>query len=283
MSTNPQEDQYLALLRRVVEEGVERGDRTGTGTRSLFGAQMRFDLRAGFPLLTTKKVFFRGIVGELIWFLNGDTNVGWLNAHGIRIWDAWANAQGDLGPVYGAQWRAWPNPDGSTIDQIAQVVQQIRTRPNSRRHVVTAWNPSVLPDESVPPQANADAGRAALASCHAFFQFHVAQGRLSCLMYQRSLDLPVGGPFNCAQYALLTHLVAQQCDLEPGEFVWTAGDVHVYLNQLDGVCEQLARAPRPFPRLVIRRRPESIFGYRIDDFALEGYDPHPAIKMPVSV
>jgi thymidylate synthase len=277
------EQQHLDLLRRILETGIVRGDRTGTGTKSIFGAQLRFDLRQGFPLLTTKRVFFRGIVGELIWFLSGDTNIRALTEQDIHIWDAWADEEGNLGPVYGAQWRAWPAHDGRSIDQISQVIEQIRTRPYSRRHIVSAWNPAVVPDERVSPQDNARAGRAALASCHTLFQFYVAEGRLSCLMLQRSCDLPVGGAFNLAQYSLLTHMIAQQCDLDVGDFIWTLGDVHIYLNQIDGVEEQLGREPRPFPTLKIRERPASIFEYRPEDFELVGYAPHPHIKMPVAV
>lgn len=275
--------QYLDLLRQILDDGVIRGDRTGTGTRSLFGRQLRFDLRKGFPLVTTRKVFFKGVIRELLWFLAGDTNIRYLTDHNVHIWDAWADANGDLGPVYGAQWRAWEAPDGRRIDQIRQVIDQIRQNPESRRHIVTAWNPAVLPDERISPQENVRAGRAALASCHTLFQFYVAEGRLSCLLYQRSVDCPVGMVFNVAQYALLTHLVAQQCDLEVGDFVWTGGDCHVYINQIDGVREQLAREPRPLPRLVLRRKPPSIFEYEFDDFEITGYDPHPAIKYPVSV
>ena len=274
---------YLDLLRKILDTGVVRGDRTQTGTHSVFGAQLRFDLAAGFPLVTTKKVFFRGIIYELLWFLAGDTNIQYLLDHKVHIWDAWADEQGDLGPIYGAQWRAWQTPDGRRIDQISQVIEQIRSHPNSRRHIVTAWNPAVLPDEQIPPRDNVRAGRAALASCHALYQFYVAEGKLSCLLYQRSSDCAVGQVFNVAQYALLTHMVAQQCDLEPGDFVWTGGDCHVYLNQLEGVREQLTRAPRPLPKLILKRKPASIFEYRFEDFELAGYDPHPAIKFPVAV
>ena len=219
--------QYLELLRNILETGAVRGDRTGTGTRSLFGARLRFDLSTGFPLVTTRKVFFKGVIHELLWFLAGDTNIKYLTDHNVHIWDAWADEHGDLGPIYGAQWRAWQTPDGRGIDQISQVIGQIRAKPESRRHLVSAWNPAVLPDENVSPRENVRAGRAALASCHALFQFYVAQGRLSCLLYQRSSDCPVGLVFNLAQYALLTHMVAQQCGLEPGDFVWTGGDCHI--------------------------------------------------------
>ena len=275
--------QYLGLLKQILETGTQRGDRTGTGTKSIFGAQLRFNLREGFPLVTTRKVFFKGVIHELLWFLAGDTNIKWLTDHNVHIWDAWADEKGDLGPVYGAQWRAWQAPDGRRIDQISNVVEQIRKNPNSRRHIVTAWNPAVLPDESISPPDNVRLGRAALASCHALYQFYVAEGRLSCQLYQRSTDCPVGQVFNIAQYALLTHLVAHQCDLEPGDFVWTGGDCHIYLNQIDGVQEQLKREPRPLPKLVIKRKPSSITGYQFEDFEIVGYDPHPAIKYSVAV
>jgi thymidylate synthase len=275
--------QYVGLLKQILDTGTVRGDRTGTGTKSIFGAHLRFDLSEGFPLVTTRKVFFKGVIYELLWFLAGDTNIKFLRDNNVHIWDAWADEKGDLGPVYGAQWRSWSTSDGRRIDQISSVIEQIRRNPNSRRHLVTAWNPAVLPDESISPQDNVRAGRAALASCHALFQFYVADGRLSCLLYQRSTDCPVGQVFNIAQYALLTHLVAHQCDLEPGDFVWTGGDCHIYLNQVDGVREQLSREPRPLPKLVIKRKPASIFEYRFEDFEITGYDPHPAIKYPVAV
>lgn len=275
--------QYLGLLKQILETGTQRGDRTGTGTKSIFGAQLRFNLHEGFPLVTTRKVFFKGVIHELLWFLAGDTNIKTLTDQNVHIWDAWADEKGDLGPVYGAQWRAWQAPDGRRIDQISNVVEQIRKNPNSRRHIVTAWNPAVLPDESISPQDNVGLGRAALASCHALYQFYVAEGRLSCQLYQRSTDCPVGQVFNIAQYALLTHLVAHQCDLEPGDFVWTGGDCHIYLNQINGVEEQLKREPRPLPKLVIKRKPSSITGYQFEDFEIVGYDPHPAIKYSVAV
>ncbi len=275
--------QYLDLLRHILETGVVRDDRTKTGTRSVFGAQLRFNLAEGFPLVTTKKVFFRGIIYELLWFLAGDTNIQYLRDNNVKIWDAWADEKGDLGPIYGAQWRAWTAPNQEKIDQITQVIAQIKSNPNSRRHLVSAWNPAVLPDESISPQDNVRAGRAALASCHALYQFYVAEGRLSCLLYQRSSDCAVGQVFNIAQYALLTHMVAQQCDLEPGDFIWTGGDCHIYLNQIEGVREQLTRTPRPLPKLVIKRKPASIFEYRFEDFELVGYDPYPPIKFAVAV
>jgi thymidylate synthase len=275
--------QYLGLLKQILDSGTVRGDRTGTGTKSIFGAQLRFDLADGFPLVTTRKVFFKGVIHELLWFLAGDTNIKYLQDNNVHIWDAWADENGDLGPVYGAQWRAWQTPDGRRIDQISQLVAQIRTNPNSRRHIVTAWNPAVLPDEAINPRENVRLGRAALASCHALFQFYAADGRLSCQLYQRSTDCPVGQVFNIAQYALLTCLVAHQCDLVPGDFVWTGGDCHIYLNQIDGVREQLGREPRPLPKLNIKRKPASIFEYRFEDFEIAGYDPHPPIKFPVAV
>jgi thymidylate synthase len=274
---------YLDLLQSILEHGNVRGDRTGTGTKGIFGTQLRFDLSQGFPLVTTRKVFFKGVIRELLWFLAGDTNIKYLTDHNVHIWDAWADEKGDLGPVYGAQWRAWVAPDGRKIDQITHVIDQIRTTPGSRRHIVSAWNPAVLPDESVSPQDNVRAGRAALASCHTLFQFYVAEGRLSCLLYQRSADCPVGLVFNVAQYSLLTHMIAQQCSLEPGDFMWTGGDCHIYLNQLEGVKEQLKREPRPLPRLIIKRKPASIFEYQFEDFEIVGYDPHPPIKYAVAV
>jgi thymidylate synthase len=275
--------QFLDLLQNILANGSVRGDRTGTGTKSLFGAQLRFDLSKGFPLVTTRKVFFKGVIYELLWFLAGDTNIRYLVDHNVHIWDAWADEKGDLGPVYGAQWRAWRAPDGQHIDQITQVIEQIRSNPNSRRHIVSAWNPAVLPDERVSPQDNVKAGRAALASCHTLFQFYVADGKLSCQLYQRSADSPVGLVFNIAQYALLTHMVAQQCDLQVGDFIWTGGDCHIYVNQFDGVREQLSREPRPLPKLIIKRKPPSIMEYRFEDFGIVDYNPHPPIKYSVAV
>jgi thymidylate synthase len=275
--------QYQQLLRSILERGARKADRTGTGTHSLFGVQLRFNLSEGFPLVTTRKVFFKGVIHELLWFLAGDTNIKHLTENNVHIWDAWADEHGNLGPIYGAQWRAWEAPGGRKIDQISQVIEQIRTHPDSRRHIVSAWNPAVLPDEKLSPQDNVRAGRAALASCHALFQFYVAAGRLSCLLYQRSTDCPVGLVFNIAQYALLTHMVAQQCDLVPGEFIWTGGDCHIYVNQVEGVREQLSREPRALPRLLLRRRPTTILDFRFEDFELLDYNPHPAIKFPVAV
>ena len=261
---------YLDLMRHVLERGHRKSDRTGTGTLSTFGWQMRFDLAAGFPLLTTKKVHFKSVAYELLWFLKGETNVRWLQEHGVSIWDEWADASGELGPVYGSQWRSWPSPDGSAIDQISQVVESIRTRPDSRRHIVTAWNPAEIEKMKLPP-------------CHVLFQFYVADGRLSCQMYQRSADLFLGVPFNIASYALLTLMVSQVCALKPGEFVHTLGDAHLYLNHLEQAREQLTRAPRPLPRLRLNPAARDIFGFRYEDFTLEGYDPHPAIKAPIAV
>ena len=264
------ETAYLQLVRHVLEHGHAKSDRTGTGTRSVFGWQMRFDLADRFPLLTTKKLHMKSIVYELLWFLRGDTNVRWLQERGVTIWDEWAGPDGDLGPVYGYQWRNWPDRDGGTIDQIAKVVESIRTKPDSRRHIVTAWNP-------------ADVDRMALPPCHALFQFYVAEGRLSCQLYQRSADIFLGVPFNIASYALLTLMVAQVTGLKPGEFVHTLGDAHLYLNHLEQAREQLTRTPRPFPRLRLNPAVKDIFGFEYGDFTLEGYDPHPAIKAPIAV
>jgi thymidylate synthase len=261
---------YLDLMRHVLERGEPKSDRTGTGTLSVFGWQMRFDLAEGFPLVTTKKLHLRSIIHELLWFLQGSTNVAYLRDNGVSIWDEWADEQGELGPVYGYQWRNWPAGDGGTIDQITDVVDRIRRDPSSRRLIVSAWNVADLP-------------KMALAPCHAFFQFHVAGGRLSCPMYQRSADIFLGVPFNIASYALLTHMVAQQCDLQPGDFIWTGGDCHLYLNHLEQARTQLAREPFPLPRLTILRRPDSIFDYRFEDFEISGYQSHPHIKAPVAV
>ncbi len=262
--------QYHDLLRLILERGAERSDRTGTGTRSVFGHQMRFDLAEGFPLVTTKKLHLRSIIHELLWFLRGDTNVAYLRENGVTIWDEWADAGGDLGPVYGHQWRSWPARDGGTIDQVAQVLDMIRRTPDSRRLIVTAWNP-------------ADIGRMKLPPCHCLFQFHVAGGRLSCQLYQRSADVFLGVPFNIASYALLTMMVAQVCDLEPGEFVHTLGDAHLYLNHLEQARTQLARAPRALPRMEIDRSVRDLFAFRFEHFRLVGYDPHPHIAAPVAV
>jgi thymidylate synthase len=275
--------QYLDLLRRVRSEGLEKGDRTGTGTLSVFGHQMRFDLGAGFPLLTTKKLHLRSIVHELLWFLAGDTNVRYLQAHRVRIWDEWATGEGELGPIYGRQWRAWPAADGSAIDQVAAAVETLRARPDSRRIIVIAWNPAELPDESLSPQDNVRAGRMALAPCHCLIQFWVGAGKLSCQLYQRSCDLFLGVPFNIASYALLTHMMAQQCDLGAGDFVWTGGDVHLYLNHLEQADLQLSRSPGPLPRLRIGRRPPSIFEYDFEDFEILDYRAEPNIPAPISI
>lgn len=261
---------YLDLLRRVLDEGVEKPDRTGTGTWSVFGHQMRFDLARGFPLVTTKRVHFKSIVYELLWFLRGGTNIGWLNAHGVTIWDEWADERGDLGPIYGYQWRSWPDGSGGHIDQLRQVVDAIRRDPYSRRHLVSAWNVS-------------DLGKMALAPCHVLFQFHVAGNRLSCQLYQRSADVFLGLPFNIASYALLTHLVAVQTGLQPGEFIWTGGDCHLYRNHLEPARVQLERTPCPPPRLALRRRPGSLFDYEYEDIALRDYRAHPHISAPVAV
>ncbi len=275
--------QYLDLLRHIRENGLKKDDRTGTGTLSVFGHQMRFDLAEGFPLLTTKKLHIRSIVHELLWFLRGETNIAYLKEHGVSIWDGWATDDGDLGPVYGRQWRSWPAGDRDSVDQIADVVERIRANPDSRRLIVVAWNPAELPDESVSPQENVRAGRMALAPCHCLFQFWVGDGRLSCQLYQRSCDVFLGVPFNIASYALLTHMLAEQCDLMPGDFVWTGGDCHLYLNHLEQADLQLTRSPKTLPRLVIHRRPESIFDYRFEDFGIEGYDPDPHIRAAVSI
>jgi thymidylate synthase len=261
---------YLGLMQRVLEHGTRKSDRTGTGTLSVFGAQLRFDLSEGFPLLTTKKLHLKSIVHELLWFLKGDTNIRYLRDNGVTIWDEWADASGDLGPVYGYQWRSWPAPDGRHIDQIANVLSQLRTNPDSRRMIVSAWNV-------------ADLDRMALMPCHAFFQFYVAEGRLSCQMYQRSADIFLGVPFNIASYALLTMMVAQACDLQPGDFVHTFGDAHLYSNHLDQAREQLTRMPRALPRLHLNPRVRDLFAFTFGDFTLEGYDPHPAIKAPIAV
>ena len=275
--------QYLELMERIRTEGVRKGDRTGTGTLSVFGHQMRFDLAAGFPLVTTKKVHLKSIIHELLWFLAGDTNIGYLKRHGVSIWDEWADARGELGPIYGAQWRSWPDGRGGHIDQLALLVEQLRTRPDSRRLVVSAWNPADLPDERHSPQDNVAAGRMALAACHCLFQFHVAEGRLSCQLYQRSADVFLGVPFNIASYALLTSMLAQVTELEPGEFIWTGGDCHLYLNHLEQADLQLSRAPRPLPQLHLNPEVRDLFGFCYEDFRLDGYDPHPAIAAPIAI
>ncbi|HTQ00337.1 MAG TPA: thymidylate synthase [Casimicrobiaceae bacterium] len=261
---------YLDFMRHVRDNGVRKQDRTGTGTLSVFGHQMRFDLSRGFPLLTTKKVHTKSIVHELLWFLRGETNIAYLKANGVTIWDEWADANGDLGPIYGYQWRSWPAPDGRHIDQLADVVAEIKRNPDSRRLIVSAWNVGEIPRMKLPP-------------CHAFFQFYAADGRLSCQLYQRSCDIFLGVPFNIASYALLTHMVAAQCDLDVGDFVWTGGDCHLYLNHLEQVEIQLSREPYPLPRLVLRRKPATLFDYAYDDIEIVGYQSHPALKAPVAV
>lgn len=276
---------YLELLRDVVDHGSDRSDRTGVGTRSVFGRQIRFDLGLGFPLVTTKRIHLKSVVAELLWFLSGSTNNHDLNAQGVSIWDEWAADDGTLGPIYGAQWRSWPTPDGGSIDQISQLLEAIKRNPDSRRLLVTAWNPADLPVSNFSPRENAAAGRMALAPCHCLFQFYVQKGVLSCQLYQRSADLFLGVPFNIASYALLTQMMAQQADLVPGELVHTFGDLHLYKNHLTDeiVFEQLRREPRPLPQLRILRRPSSLFDYRIEDFSVEGYDPHPPIRAPIAV
>ncbi len=262
--------QYLDLLQHVLDHGAKKEDRTGTGTLSVFGAQLRFDLALGFPLVTTKKVHLKSIIYELLWFLRGETNVRWLQEKGVTIWNEWARADGELGPVYGYQWRNWPTPDGRHIDQISQVVQQLKTNPDSRRIIVSAWNVGQIEEMALPP-------------CHAFFQFYVAEGKLSCQLYQRSADLFLGVPFNIASYALLVLMLAQVCDLEPGEFIWTGGDCHIYSNHLEQVQTQLAREPRAWPTLKINPDKKDIFAFEYEDFVLEAYDPYPGIKAPVAV
>jgi thymidylate synthase len=262
--------QYLSLMQHVRESGVDKEDRTGTGTLSVFGYQMRFNLEDGFPLVTTKKLHLRSIIYELLWFLSGDSNIGFLKDHGVSIWDAWADDAGDLGPVYGVQWRSWPTPDGGTIDQIGDVLRRLRENPDSRRMIVSAWNVGELERMALPP-------------CHCLFQFYVAQGRLSCQLYQRSADVFLGVPFNIASYALLTHMIAQQTGLRVGEFIWTGGDCHLYRNHLEQADVQLRREPFPLPRLVIARRPDSLFEYRFDDFEIIGYEAHPHLRAAVAV
>lgn len=262
--------QYLDLMRHVLQHGHDKTDRTGTGTRSVFGYQMRFNLADGFPLITTKKLHLKSIVHELLWFLSGDTNIRYLKENGVSIWDEWADAEGNLGPVYGSQWRSWPTADGRHIDQISQVVEQLKNNPDSRRIIVSAWNVGEIQNMALPP-------------CHAFFQFYVAEGKLSCQLYQRSADIFLGVPFNIASYALLVHMLAQQCNLEVGDFVWTGGDVHLYANHLEQTDLQLSREPLPLPKLIIKRKPASIFDYKFEDFEIEGYQSHAHIKAPVAV
>ena len=275
--------QYLDLLDDVLTNGVQKGDRTGTGTLSVFGRQYRHDLQDGFPLLTTKKLHFKSIVNELIWFLNGDTNTRWLQENGVTIWDEWATEEGDLGPIYGKQWTAWPTKDGNTINQIDYVVNCLKNNPDSRRILFHGWNVEYLPDESISPQENVKQGRMALPPCHLLYQFYVANGRLSAQLLIRSSDSFLGLPYNTASLALLVHMLAQQCDLDVGEVIVTTGDSHIYSNHLEQVKTQLTREPRPLPTLNILRRPESIYDYRFEDFELVGYDPHPHIKAPVAI
>lgn len=263
-------NQYETLLEHCYKTGVDKSDRTGVGTRSVFGYQMRFNLAEGFPLVTTKKLHIRSIVHELLWFLSGSSNLKYLHDNGVSIWDEWADENGDLGPVYGVQWRSWPAPDGRKIDQISNLIEGIKRNPDSRRHLVVAWNPAEVDKMALPP-------------CHCLFQFYVANGKLSCQLYQRSCDIFLGVPFNIASYSLLTHMVAQQCDLEVGDFVWTGGDCHIYKNHFEQVELQLSRTPRAYPKLVINRKPSSIFDYKFEDFVIEGYDPWPHIKAPIAV
>jgi thymidylate synthase len=262
--------QYLDMLAHVLEYGVKREDRTGTGTLSVFGYQMRFDLSQGFPLVTTKRIHLRSVIIELLWFLRGDTNIKYLHEHNVTIWDEWADENGDLGPVYGFQWRSWPNPDGTKIDQISNVLQQIKQNPSSRRHMVVAYNPSWVDQMALPP-------------CHAMFQFYVADGKLSCQLYQRSADIFLGVPFNIASYALLTHMIAEQTDLQAGDFIWTGGDTHLYLNHIEQARLQLSRDPYPLPQLEIKRKPNSLFQYQYEDFEIKDYNYHPAIKAPIAI
>lgn len=272
--------QYLDLVKHVLKEGVQKGDRTGTGTKSVFGYQMRFNLEEGFPLVTTKKVHLKSIIHELLWFLKGDTNIGYLKENGVRIWDEWANENGDLGPIYGYQWRNW---NGEEIDQIKELIETLKTNPNSRRMLISAWNPSVLPDTSVSFDENVANGKAALPPCHAFFQFYVADGKLSCQLYQRSADIFLGVPFNIASYALFTMMVAQVCGLGYGDFIHTFGDAHIYNNHFEQVELQLSREPRPLPKMILNPEIKDIFDFTFEDFTLVDYDPHPAIKGQVSV
>ncbi len=272
--------QYLDLVNHVLENGIQKGDRTGTGTKSVFGYQMRFDLSEGFPMLTTKKVHLKSIIHELLWFLKGDTNIAYLKENGVKIWDAWADQNGDLGPVYGHQWRNW---DSKEIDQITELIETLKTNPNSRRMLVSAWNPSVLPDTSKSFEENVANNKAALPPCHAFFQFYVAEGKLSCQLYQRSADIFLGVPFNIASYALLVLMIAQVTELEPGEFIHTFGDAHIYNNHINQLTLQLTREPKKLPRMILNPEVKNIFDFKFEDFTLVDYDPHPAIKGEVSV
>lgn len=261
---------YLDLLQDILDHGVHKGDRTGTGTQSVFGRQLRYDLSEGFPLVTTKRIHLKSVIHELLWFLSGDTNIAYLKENGVKIWDDWADENGDLGPVYGSQWRTWEAPNGKKIDQIAAVVDSIKNNPDSRRHLVSAWNVAEINNMKLPP-------------CHFAFQFYVAEGKLSCMLTMRSVDTFLGLPFNIASYALLTHMIAQQCDLEVGEFIWSGGDVHIYSNHVEQVKTQLEREPFPLPKLIIKRKPDSIFDYKFEDFEFENYEHHPGIKAPIAV
>lgn len=261
---------YLDLLQDILDHGVHKGDRTGTGTQSVFGRQLRYDLSEGFPLVTTKRIHLKSVIHELLWFLSGDTNIAYLKENGVKIWDDWADENGDLGPVYGSQWRTWEAPNGEKIDQIAAVVDSIKNNPDSRRHLVSAWNVAEINNMKLPP-------------CHFAFQFYVAEGKLSCMLTMRSVDTFLGLPFNIASYALLTHMIAQQCDLEVGEFIWSGGDVHIYSNHVEQVKTQLEREPFPLPKLIIKRKPDSIFDYKFEDFEFENYEYHPGIKAPIAV
>ncbi len=274
---------YLDLLHHIRAQGIAKEDRTGVGTQSVFGYQMRFDLQAGFPLVTTKTIHLKSVIHELLWFLRGDTNLAYLRQHGVRIWNEWADAQGELGPIYGQQWRSWPTPDGRQTDQIQQVIRQLQTRPDSRRILVSAWNPADLPDETLSPQANVAAGRMALAPCHALFQFYVGAGLLSCQLYQRSADVFLGVPFNIASYALLTLMLAQVCQLQPGEFIHTLGDAHIYRNHQIQISEQLSRKPYPLPHITLNPAVTDLFAFTADDIVLHDYHAHPPIPAPVAV
>ncbi|HLF29593.1 MAG TPA: thymidylate synthase [Xanthomonadales bacterium] len=274
---------YLRLLQDIRDNGTRKSDRTGTGTISLFGYQMRFSLADGFPAVTTKQLHLRSIIHELLWFLRGETNIAYLHENGVTIWDEWATPEGELGPVYGAQWRNWPTADGRNIDQVSRLLQDLRQRPDSRRHIISAWNPAVLPDESHSPAENAAAGLQALPPCHALFQFHVSAGKLSCQLYQRSADCFLGVPFNIASYALLIQMIAQVSDLEPGDFIFTLGDAHIYLNHLEQVDLQLSRVPFPLPRMKLNPARRNLFDFRYEDFKLENYQFHPAIKAPIAI
>ena len=274
---------YLDLMRHVRDNGVEKSDRTGTGTKSIFGYQMRFDLAKGFPLVTTKKCHLKSIIHELLWFIKGESNIAYLSENGVKIWDAWATEEGELGPVYGVQWRNWPSANGETIDQLAQLIHDLKTNPDSRRHIITAWNPALLPDTSISPSENAAQGKQALPPCHTLFQFYVLNGKLSCQLYQRSADIFLGVPFNIASYALFTMMIAQVCDLELGDFVHTFGDAHLYSNHMEQVDEQLSRTPLALPTMKINAEIDSIFDFTFEDFELVDYKSHAHIKAPISV